>query len=171
VVLGFLLSYWQAHYSQKKAAREQLLAQMQQLVLAAADLDRARKEFDAVHVGRRVRLRTAGLALVEFWGAWNVQGRTWVAAAGAMSPAARLVQEWDRGTLLGAREVTLAMSRVAAAGLPLGMSEDPAVAQAAQRIMDASFADEDEAAVREAIRELRAAIYPGQTPPPPPLAP
>ena len=54
-------------------------------------------------------------------------------------------------------------AKVAAAGLPLGMVDDPELAAAAQKLMDACLEGQGEAAVHEAIRGLRAVFY-GQEP-------
>jgi hypothetical protein len=62
----------------------------------------------------------------------------------------------------GAREVTLAMPRVAAAGLPLGMSSNAEVAAAAQRLMDVSLEDRGQGSLESAIRDLRHAFYPNE---------
>lgn len=73
---------------------------------------------------------------------------------------------WVSG--LGRSSAPACAAKVAAAGLPLGMTDDPEPAAAAQKLMDACLEDEDEDKVREAIVGLRAVFY---GPAPEPAAP
>lgn len=163
VLLGWALSYFQARAAEKKAERERLLALMQQLVVAVLDLQSARRLFKARHVGRRARLQVGLHSAAELLALANrpgSQGLTWQTFAAGLSPVSRLVRDWDRASTDGAGEVVVAMSRVAAAGLPLGMAADPAVAAAAQALMDASLQDESQDRLDRLTRELRWAFYP-----------
>jgi hypothetical protein len=81
----------------------------------------------------------------------------------ALAPSARVVHAWDRRSVEEAATLAPHMARVAAAGLPLGMCDDPVIAAAAQKLMDACLEDKGEPAVTEATAGLRAAFYgPGQ---------
>lgn len=159
IVMGFCLSYFQQRRSDKRAERARQLALMQQLVVAVMDLERARKIYHQAHLSWRSRLRTLSIAGVEFWSAWSARGRNREAAAAAAAPALRVVSAWDQRTLTEAVELTTHLARVSAAGLPLGMVEDKAVAGAAQRLTDASLEDKGEKEITAAIRDLRAAFY------------
>lgn len=165
VILGWALAYVQGRRTDRRAERERLLAQMQQLVLAVADLDRARRIFDAAHVGRRTRAQVGLYAAAEFLAVWTAPGDRRRNAAAALAPVSRLVHDWERASMEGAGEVALAMSRVAAAGLPLGMVADTRIAEAAQRLMDAAIENRPQQAVERAVQELRWTFYPREAPP------
>ena len=157
--IGFCLSYFQQRRSDKRAERERQLAMMQQLVIAVMDLERSRRIYREAHVSWKARLRTLSVAGVEFWSAWSTRGRSWQSASAALAPAVRVVEAWDQRTLTEGVELATHMARVSAAGLPLGMVEDKAVARAAQRLMDAAIEDKGEEKITAAVRELRAAFY------------
>jgi hypothetical protein len=159
IVIGFFLSYFQQRGAEKRAERARQLALMQQLVVEVMDLERARRVYHEAHMSRTVRLRTVSFAAMEFWSAWTARGRDWEAAAVALAPTARVLEAWDRRSLTEAVELTTHLARVSTAGLPLGMVEDRAVAEAAQRLMDAALEDKGEEAITAAIRELRGAFY------------
>jgi cytochrome c556 len=163
VILGAAIAYGISWRDARKAAREQLLRQMQALVVAVGELRSARALFDAEHVGARARYRAGFTALTELYSLWSGQGRTWTAAAAALGPVARYAQDWDRSTVAGAREVVLATSRVAAAGLPLGMCEDQRIAEAAQQLMDAAIEGRADNEIESAVRALRHAFYPNES--------
>lgn len=162
VILGWALSYVQGRRAAAQAERERLLAQMQQLVIAVTDLDRARRMYTATHAGWRQRAAVLTASAAEFLAEWTRRGRGWSSAPAALAPASRVISTWETNTMEGAREVTLAMSRVAAAGLPLGMSSNAEVAAAAQRLMDVSLEDRGQESLESAIRELRHAFYPNE---------
>lgn len=58
--------------------------------------------------------------------------------------------------------MTVAVARVAAAGMPLGMSENATIAAAAQRLTDAAVQNEGQEAIEAAVRQLRIAFYPSE---------
>lgn len=165
VILGALIAFGVQKWTEKRAERDRQLALMQQLVLAVSDLDRARKVYEAAHVGRGARTRVGFQAAVEFWALWAGDGKNWQSATRALAPASRVIDAWSTRAVAEAGAVTISMSKVAAAGMPLGMVPDRAVAEAAQRLMDASLGDESSEAIEVAIRGLRAAFYPNETPP------
>ncbi|MCM2424251.1 hypothetical protein [Streptomyces sp. RKAG293] len=79
-------------------------------------------------------------------------------------PSARVVHDWNRRSVEEAATLAPHMARVAAAGLPLGMADDPALAEAAQKLMDACLEDHGESAITEAVAGLRAVFYGTATP-------
>lgn len=151
------LSRRQQRAAEKAAERERQLSLMQQLVIAAVELMAARKIHHVTWMSVESRLLTTGLAFMEFIAVRHSRGRNWEAA---LVPAARVVHDWNRGSLKAAAALFPHMTRVAAVGLPLGMVEDPAVAAAAQQLMDACLENKGEEVVAEGVRLLRAAFYP-----------
>ncbi|MGW6744878.1 hypothetical protein ACWGDX_29780 [Streptomyces sp. NPDC055025] len=168
-LLGVWSGAWLTRRQQRAdatvAEREQRLTQMQGLVVAVSELMTARALYQATWLSRATRWRVGGMAALEFWSAWRVHGGRWESAAAALAPSARVVDVWQRRTVEEAGVLAPYMARVAAAGLPLGMAENPELAAAAQKLMDASLEDQGEPAVHEAIAGLRAVFY-GQAPEP-----
>ncbi|MFJ5122927.1 hypothetical protein [Kitasatospora sp. NPDC088548] len=165
VFLGARLTRRQQRETDARDEVRRLREGMQQLVVAASELAIARKTHHAQWLSPQTRLRTVGMAGIEFWSAFRSAGGGWRGVARGYAPAARVVDEWNRGSLREAAALAPFMARVAAAGLPLGMSGDPAVAQAAKAVMDAAFEDRGEAALNDAVAALRAALYPPHEPP------
>jgi hypothetical protein len=171
-LLGTWFGIWltRRHHRADAAAaeREQRLAQMQQLVIAVSEMMTARTLFRETWLSPRTRWRVGGLAAIEFWSAWRMRGGTWQSAVAGLAPSARVIELWQRRSVEEAAALAPYAARVAAAGLPLGMVDDPALAAAAQKLMDACLEREDEDEVREAIAGLRAVFYgpaPQQLPP------
>lgn len=162
VVVGWVLSRRQQRAMDEREDRRRLREQMQQLVVAASELMVARKTHHARWLSRESRVRLVGMAGIEFWSAWRSGAGSRAGAARGLGAVARMVNEWDRSGLQGAAALAPYLAGVAAAGLPLGMSDDPAVAAAAQAVMSAALEDKGEAALNEGIAALRAALYPPQ---------
>jgi hypothetical protein len=168
VILGWALSYFQSRSSNKKAERAMLLAQMQNLVVAVLELHGARELHNAQHSGRRARLQVFLHMAAEVLSVVHQPGNSgpsWNGFAQSLGPVSRVLRGWERGSVDGVGDLLVAMSRVAAAGLPLGMCSDPAVAQAAQRLMDASLDGEDRQTLDRLVHELRVAFYPEEAQP------
>ncbi|MEU5647641.1 hypothetical protein [Streptomyces milbemycinicus] len=159
VWFGAWLTRRQQRADAAQAEREQRLAQMQQLVLAVSEMMTARAIYHETWMSRTKRWRVAGLAAIEFWSAWRVHGGRWEGAVAALAPSARVVDGWRRRSVEEAVALAPYAAKVGAAGLPLGMVDDPVLAAAAQKLMDAALEDHGEAVVREAIEELRAVFY------------
>ncbi|MFD7004108.1 hypothetical protein ACFWA5_49795 [Streptomyces mirabilis] len=147
------------------AEHEQRLAQMQQLVVAVGEMMTARVIYRETSLSRATRWRVGGMAAIEFWSACRARGGSWESAVSALAPSARVIELWQRRSVEEAAALAPHAARVAAIGLPLGMVADPELAAAAQKLMDACLEDQDEAAVQDAIRGLRAVFY-GQAPQP-----
>lgn len=162
VWFGAWLTLRQKRAADKAAEHERQLALMQQLVVAASELMAARRHHHARWLSTDSRLRVGAMAAVEFFSVWGWR-RSWDTAVAGLAPAARVVHDWDRSGLEATAALAPHMARVAAAGLPLGMGENQAVATAAQHLMDACLEDKGDAVIGEAIRELRAALYPAET--------
>ncbi|MFB7294077.1 hypothetical protein [Actinacidiphila glaucinigra] len=156
---GWWLSRRQQRADAAQAEREQQLAQVQQLVLAVSELLAARKIHHAQWMSVAARLGVAGMAAIEFWSAFRARKGTWEAAAAALAPSARVVDEWGRSSAREAAALAPYMAKVAAAGLPLGMSDNPALATAAQQLMDACLEDQGDQALEDGVKALRAVLY------------
>ncbi len=163
-ILGWLLSQLAQHRSDRKAERARLLAQMQGLVMAVMQLEAARKTHELRWSSPKARLRAGAMTGLEFWSAWSSGGTTWQTIGAAYAPAVRVAEAWRQRSDDAAVEIVGCMARVAAAGLPLGMCADPAIAAAAQALTDASMEDKGQEAIDRAVRDLRAAFYPRETP-------
>lgn len=79
-----------------------------------------------------------------------------------------MIELWQRRSVEEAAALAPYAAKVAAAGLPLGMVDDPELATAAQKLMDTCLEGNDEDEVREAITGLRTVFY---GPAPRPLPP
>jgi hypothetical protein len=141
------------------AEQEQRRAQMQLLVIAVAEMMTARTLFQETWLSRTTRLRVVGMAAIEFWSTWRMRGGSWEGAVAGLAPSARVIELWQRRSVEEAAALAPYVAKVAAAGLPLGMADDPELAAAAQKLMDACLEDLGEDAVREAIGGLRAVFY------------
>jgi hypothetical protein len=159
VWFGAWLTLRQKRAADAEAERERQLALMQQLVVAASELTMARRIHEVTWTDAESRLRVGVMAAMEFLAVWG-PGRTWETGLAGLTPAARVVHDWGRSAMKAASALAPHMAKVSAAGLPLGMVEDRAVATAAQQLMDACLENKGEAAINEAIRALRAAFYP-----------
>jgi hypothetical protein len=148
---GWWLSRRQQRVADKAAERERQLALMQQLVVAAGELAAARKIHHETWESLESRLRAVGMAALEFFSEHHSRGRGW---EGALAPAVRVTHAWNRGSLEAAAALAPHMTRVAAVGLPLGMVEDPAIAAAAQQLMDACLEDKGDEAICATSREF-----------------
>ncbi|WP_411152345.1 hypothetical protein [Streptomyces sp. A30] len=150
------------------AEREQRLAQMQQLVIAVSEMMTARTLYRETWLSRTTRWRVGGMAAIEFWSAWRMRGGSWESAVAALAPSAKVIELWQRLSVEEAAALAPYAARVAAVGLPLGIVDDPDLATAAQRLLDAALEDQGEDAVREAITGLRAVFYRQEPEPPTP---
>jgi hypothetical protein len=172
-LLGTWFGIWLTRRHQQAdaavAEREQRLAQMQQLVIAVGEMMSARTLYRETWLSRTTRLRVLGMAVIEFWSVWRMQGSSRDGAVAAVAPAVRGIELWQRRSVEEAAALAPYAAKVAAAGLPLGMADDPELAAAAQKLMDTALEDENEDKVREAIAGLRAVFYgPAPEPLPPP---
>lgn len=156
-LFGWGLSFLQQRVADRKAAEEAQLAQIQQLVSAVSELQAQRQMFEAAWMSWRTRLLTLSMAVVEFGAAWQGSAWSWDGARPRFASAARVVHTWQRRTVEQAMALAPYMARVGAAGLPLGMSKDRAVARAAQRLMDAALEGRPAEELHAATRELRVA--------------
>jgi hypothetical protein len=163
VIFGWLLSRCQQQAADRRLERERLLTQMQQLVVAVSELTAARKTHQEMWFGRRARVRMWAVTAVESWSAWHRAGGGVKGAAHILAPYTRTLNEWAQRSVDGAAALAPYLARVAAAGLPLGMADDPAIASAAQRLTDAALQDGGDDAVHAAVVALRAALYPEET--------
>lgn len=171
-LLGTWFGIWLTRRHQRAdaavAEREQRLAQMQQLVIAVGEMMAARTLYRETWLSRSTRLRVAGMAAIEFWSAWRMRGSSQESAVAAVAPSVRVIELWQRRSVEEAAALAPYAVKVATAGLPLGMVDDPELAAAAQKTMDACLEREDEDEVREAIVALRTVFY---GPAPQPLPP
>ncbi|MFE5923209.1 hypothetical protein [Streptomyces sp. NPDC056468] len=152
------------------AEEEQRRAQMQQLVIAVSEMMTARTLYQETWLSRTTRWRVGAMAAIEFWSTWRTRGGNWDGAVAGLAPSARVIDLWQRRSVEEAAALAPYAAKVAAAGLPLGMSADPELAAAAQKLMDACLEGQDEGQVRDAIAGLRAVFY-GPAPEPPPSLP
>ncbi|MFD9983999.1 hypothetical protein ACFWZJ_26850 [Streptomyces massasporeus] len=171
-LVGVWFGSWLTQRHQRAAAaeaeREQRLAQMQQLVIAVAEMMAARTLYQETWLSRTTRWRVGGMAAIEFWSAWRMRGGTWESAVGALAPSARVIELWQRRSVEEAAALAPYGAKVAAAGLPLGMVDDPELAAAAQKLMDSCLEGDDEDEVRDAITRLRTVFYGAALQPLPP---
>ncbi|WP_157877483.1 hypothetical protein [Streptomyces odonnellii] len=162
-LVGMWFGAWLSRRQQRAdaavAEREQRLAQMQALVVAVSEMMTARTLYEETWLSRTTRWRVAGMAVIEFWAAWRVQGGRWESTMAALAPSARVIEGWQRRSIEEAAALAPYAARVAAAGLPLGMADDPELAAAAQKLLDACLENQGEAAVQEAIAGLRTVFY------------
>ncbi len=161
-LLGTWFGAWvtarQAEKDRRRAARDDAERQMRELVVAVGELVAQRRVYTARWRSRQARVTQLLETAMEFSSAWLARGGTWSAAAAVLPDATRTVHAWQRRGLEAEVELMPYLSRVAAAGLPLGLSEDQAVAAAAQRLTDAAVEDSPEEELHQAVRELRAAM-------------
>jgi hypothetical protein len=164
-VVASLLSHLAQRHTERRAEQARLLALMQELVVAAGQLDSARKALDARWLSRKARLRMLAVAGVEFGSAWHSgQATGWTRAGAAYAPMIRVLDSYRQRAADATVELTVPMARVAAAGLALGMAEDTNLAAAAQNLTNAALENKGQDAIEDAVRALRAAFYPKEKP-------
>ncbi|WP_431777005.1 hypothetical protein [Streptomyces cucumeris] len=168
---GLVGGWWWSHRQQREAdvrqreadavrERERLLEQMQHLVVAVGELHSQRTLHREIWQSRWSQVRMWTVIGAEALTAWSRGGCGWTGAMQTYGPTIRTLDRWSQRTLDGAAALAPYMAKVGAAGLPLGMVEDPTIAAAAQRLMDAALEDKSEDEIDAAVAALRAAFYP-----------